>query len=92
MALTDVLFSERTMSYTLPPDVHDQVKQHVASGHYASEDDVLRAALRALAFHNEEIAAIRAGVDDMEAGRLRPFDDVDSDIRRRFGFGVPDER
>ncbi len=65
------------MSYTLPPDVHDQIRQHIATGHYASEDDVLRAALRALAFRDEELAAIQGGVDDMEAGRLRPFEDED---------------
>ena len=74
------------MPYNLPPDVQAQISRHIATGHYASEDDVLRAALRALAFRHEELAAIQAGVDDMEAGRLRPFEDVDTDMRQQFGF------
>jgi len=74
------------MSYALPPDVHDQVKQYVAGGHYASEEEVLRAAMRALAFRDEEFAAIQEGVADMEAGRLQPFEEIDAEIRERFGF------
>ena len=74
------------MPYNLPPDVQGQISRHIVTGHYACEDDVLRAALRALALRHEELAAIQAGVDDMEAGRLRLFEDVDADMRRQFGF------
>jgi putative addiction module CopG family antidote len=81
---------ETTMPYHLPPDVLDQIRQQIATGHYASEDDVLRAALQALSSRHDDLAAIQAGIDDMEAGRMRPFDEVDADIRRQFGF--PDER
>jgi len=74
------------MPYDLPPDVQDQIREHIATGLYSSEDDVLRAALRALAFRRDELAAVQAGIDDMEAGRLSPFEEVDADIRRQFGF------
>jgi putative addiction module CopG family antidote len=74
------------MSYNLPPDVQDQIRQQIATGQYSSEDDVLRAALRALAFRRDEFAAIQAGLDDVEAGRLHAFEEVDADIRRQFGF------
>jgi Arc/MetJ-type ribon-helix-helix transcriptional regulator len=74
------------MSDALPPDVHDQIRQYVATGHYASEDEAFRAAMRALAFHDEEVAAVQEGVSDMVAGRLRPFEEVDVEIRERFGF------
>ncbi len=53
---------------------------------FSPEDDVLRAALRALKYQREELAAVREGIDDMERGRLRPFEEVDSDLRREFGF------
>jgi Arc/MetJ-type ribon-helix-helix transcriptional regulator len=78
------------MTYDLPPDVVDQIRQYIVAGQYASEGDVLRAALRALTFRDEELVAIQAGIDDMEAGRLRPFEDVDAGIRQQFGFS--DER
>lgn len=74
------------MPYNLPPDVQEQISQHIATGHYSSEDDVLRAALRALALRHEELVAIQAGFDDAEAGHLSPFEDVDADMRRWFGF------
>ena len=70
----------------LPPDVHEEIKQRMASGQYDSEEDVLRDAMRALRVQDREIAAIQAGIDDMEAGRVRPFEDVDAEIRDDFGF------
>jgi Arc/MetJ-type ribon-helix-helix transcriptional regulator len=77
---------EQTMHYDPPPDVQDQIRQQIATGQYRSEDDVLRAALEALSVRHDELVAIQAGLDDMEAGRLRPFEDVDADIRRQFDF------
>lgn len=72
------------MSYALPPDAHAQIRQYVATGRYASEDEVLRAAMRALAFRDEELAAIQEGVNDMAAGRVRTFEEVDVEISERF--------
>ena len=36
------------MSYELPPDINDLLPQHLATGLYAGEDEVLREALDAL--------------------------------------------
>jgi Arc/MetJ-type ribon-helix-helix transcriptional regulator len=74
------------MSYELPSDLEQQVRQWMATGQYASEADVLRDALAALRSRNGELAAIQAGLDDMEAGSFRPFEEADAEIRRRFGF------
>ena len=70
----------------LPPDVHAEIKRRMASGHYTSEEDVLRQAMRALKVHDEELAAIQLGIDDMETGRVRAFEDVDTEICQNFGF------
>jgi Arc/MetJ-type ribon-helix-helix transcriptional regulator len=70
----------------LPPDVLAEINQRLASGNYTSEEDVLRQALRALQVHDEELAAIQLGVDDMESGRVRPFADIDTEICQDFGF------
>ena len=70
----------------LPPDVYAEIKQRMASGNYPSEEDVLRQAMRALKVHDEELAAIQMGIGDMEAGRVRTFEDVDTAICQDFGF------
>lgn len=36
-----------------------------------------------------EIEAIQAGFDDLEAGRVFTRDEIDQEIRRRFGFSTP---
>ena len=74
------------MKPELPPDVQEQLRQRVASGRYASEADVLRDALAALEWRDQELAAIQAGIEDMEAGRIRPFSEADAEIREHFGF------
>ncbi|MEX0977970.1 MAG: type II toxin-antitoxin system ParD family antitoxin [Pirellulales bacterium] len=74
------------MSYRVPPDVEQLVSEQMRQGSYASEDDVLRDALNALAERNADLAAIRAGTEDMEAGRTKPLRDVDAEIRRNLGF------
>lgn len=72
------------MAYQFPPDVEKLVREQMAAKGYACEDDVLRDALDALgqfAHSREEaeeeyrqaVAAVKEGVADMEAGRMRPL-------------------
>ena len=70
------------MTYPFPHDLSQRVQALLATGSYTSEDDVLRDAVRALEREKEEIAAIREGIDDMEAGRIRSLDEVDREIRK----------
>lgn len=66
------------MLYAFPPEIAEPVRHRLVSGEFASEDDVLKAALRALDERDEEIAAIQAGIDDMEAGRVRDLSAADA--------------
>ena len=77
------------MSYRMPPDVEHLVSEQMRQGSYQSEDEVLRDALQALAEKNEDLTAIRAGIEDMEAGRVKPLRDVDAKIRKSLGFKPP---
>ncbi len=72
------------MTYQLPPDVAQLVRAHMATGVYASEDDVLRDALHALgefvhdraagsAEYRDAVAAAREGLADAQAGRVIPL-------------------
>lgn len=70
-------------AYQFPPDVEDEIKQWMNTGQYASEDDVLREALRALKWRDDEVAAIQEGIDDMEAGRVKPLREFDREMRAR---------
>ena len=71
------------MSYSLPPDLTSLVQQKVATGSYASEEDVLRAALSALDEHEETVAAIEQGYADFQAGDYQPLEDSDQEFRQR---------
>lgn len=75
------------MIYQLPPDIEHSIKEHMASGDYATEIDVLREALDALGRfthtpaeaedeYRQTVAAVREGVADMNAGRMRPLRDL----------------
>jgi antitoxin ParD1/3/4 len=56
------------MSYALPPDVLQQIEARLAGGEYASADDVLRDALRALTEEAEDVAAVREALAEWRAG------------------------
>ena len=77
------------MNYQIPTDVSGLIQAQLASGAYQDEGDVLRAALEALRRQNADLAAIRAGIEDMEAGRHRPLEEFDRDFRARHGFSKP---
>ena len=70
-------------AYQLPADLDDEIKARMKTGRYASEDEVLREALRALKWRDDEAAAIQEGIDDMEAGRLKPLREYDREFRER---------
>jgi Arc/MetJ-type ribon-helix-helix transcriptional regulator len=74
------------MSYPFPADVSQLVRTQLAQGGYASEDDVLRDALRALAQQQEVFSDIRAGLAELDAGGGRPLEEVDSELRRKYGI------
>lgn len=71
------------MSEAIPADVAAAIQLMLASGEYASEADVLRDALAALLQRRDDVAAIAAGLADMEAGRIRPFSDFDAAFRKK---------
>lgn len=73
------------MSLQVSADIEASVRAFVASGQYGNEEEVLRNALAALE-HQKNVAMINEGIADLEAGRYRPFEEIDAEIRKRFGF------
>jgi antitoxin ParD1/3/4 len=83
---------------SLPPDVDEAIRRRVTSGRYASQEDVIRAALRALERDEEEKArklavldaAIERGIADAEAGRVHPAEDVFAELRAKYVWMAED--
>ncbi|MBC8115145.1 MAG: type II toxin-antitoxin system ParD family antitoxin [Candidatus Saccharimonas sp.] len=76
------------MNYAFPPDVDCRVKRQLATGSYPSGDDVLRAAMTALEHEHDDLEAIQSGIADMEAGRFRPFSEIDAEFRRQHSLSA----
>ncbi|MGU7774672.1 type II toxin-antitoxin system ParD family antitoxin [Burkholderia sp. MR1-5-21] len=80
------------MSITLPNEMADSVRERVASGEYATESEVIRDALRALAARDRAIDAwLRAAVVpaaaalDADPSRALSPADVRASLARRRG-------
>lgn len=71
------------MSADLSPDTWNEIQRQVATGIFATPDDVVREALAALRSREEEVVAIQDAVDEMEAGLGRPFQDFDRKFYHR---------
>lgn len=75
------------MPYVLPAEIAETVRHRVQSGLFTSEEEVLKAAFRALDDRDQEMAAIQAGLADLEAGRVSSLADVDARMRAKFAIG-----
>jgi Arc/MetJ-type ribon-helix-helix transcriptional regulator len=73
------------MSYAFPREIKLLIEQNMATGKYASEEDVLQAALHALSDYHATIADIRQGIIDYEQGRGEPPPEAMADVRQQLG-------
>jgi putative addiction module CopG family antidote len=76
------------MSVDLASDIWSEIQRQISAGGYSSHDEVLREALAALRFRDQEVLAIQEGIDDMEAGRVTPLTEFDRDFRQRNGLSA----
>ncbi|PQO40850.1 type II toxin-antitoxin system ParD family antitoxin [Blastopirellula marina] len=74
------------MIHEFPPDLEQQLQAQMATGRYRSEVDLIREALNALGQQSEDLAAVEAGLDDLNEGRVRSLTDVASEIRQKHGW------
>jgi antitoxin ParD1/3/4 len=77
------------MSYQFPPDIDALVQGQLATGCFASEDEVLRAALEQFTVDENDVRAIQESIDEIERGdQGRPAEEVFAELRARYN--VPD--
>ena len=82
------------MSVDLAPDIWNEIQRQVATGVFATPEEVLREALAALRSREEAIQrereevreALREATEDLRAGRYRPAADVSRDMRRKYNL------
>lgn len=78
------------MNYPLPADIQHRIQAQLATGTFASEDDVLREAMEALERRQRGLKQLREMVavaeDDVAAGRVGTFDreDIKRAVRERL--------
>ena len=73
------------MTYDFPRDLRELVNAHLVTGDYASEDHVLRAAFRALDNEDDDVAAVRAAIQQWRDGDARlSVDEAFDEVRRRL--------
>jgi Arc/MetJ-type ribon-helix-helix transcriptional regulator len=73
------------MPYAFPPEIRELIDQNMAAGKYASEEEVIQAALHALSEYHATLADIRQGMIDYEEGRGEPLSQAMADIRQQLG-------
>ena len=56
------------MAYQVPADLEERVQAHMATGRYASEDEVLRDALDTLDTLEAESQGVQAAIDAVKMG------------------------
>jgi antitoxin ParD1/3/4 len=83
----DLEYEVKPMSYPFPPDISAIVQHQVAAGYFATEDDVLRAALGYLVDDEDDLRAIEESIHDLEEGDPgRPADEVFAELRARYNI------
>ncbi len=71
------------MSLHLPADLTSTIQSFLVGGRYENEVEVVRNALASLK-RDEDLAAIQAGIEDMNAGRVTPARIVLEQARQRL--------
>jgi putative addiction module CopG family antidote len=73
------------MAETVSPELEEFVRREIESGRFPNREAVLTHALRLFQRDREEaVAGIKAGLDDVYAGRVQPLYEAFADLRREL--------
>ncbi len=79
-----------SMAFEFSSEVQELIARHMATGQYSSENELLAAALDSMEIDDvdeEEVAAIRAGLDAIERGEPSvPLEEAFAELRQRNGI------
>jgi predicted transcriptional regulator len=74
------------MSYQMPPNIQQLIDHKMATGLYATQDQLLLQALQSLDDYEEAVADIREGMEDELAGRTISLAEAEREIRQELGL------
>lgn len=74
------------MSLEVSNAVEQMISHRMATGIYASEEQLLIIALNKLDDYEQSVADIKKGLEDELAGRVRSLKDADRSLRQELGF------
>lgn len=74
------------MTITLPSSLQEKIDAQLATGRFSRPEDVLIEALDFYTEYHATLDDVRAGIDDIAAGALRPLDEVASEVRSKHGW------
>lgn len=73
--------------YKFPPAVSQLIQKQLASGQFATEDEVLLAALQTLETESEDWLGVREALDSLEAGdRGMSLQEAFDEVRKRHSI------
>ena len=73
--------------YKFPPRVSQLVQKQLATGQFATDDEVLLAALQTLEAESEDWVAVREALDSLETGdRGMSLQDAFDEVRKRHSI------
>ena len=77
------------MTYHFPADVEERVQARMATGRYASEDEVLRDALDTLDTVEADAREVQVAIDAVKEGDAAvPFDQAFDALRKKYDLST----
>lgn len=74
------------MAYELSSNVQHIITKRMATGIYASEEELLTIALNKMTDYEEAVADIKKGIADEEDGRTRTLNEAAGSLKNELGF------
>jgi putative addiction module CopG family antidote len=94
LSLKQQYYEDCTMDYALPADIEQRIDAQLASGAFASKDEVLREAMEGLERRQRGLSQLRQLVavaeEDVAAGRVGTLDreKIKRDVRANISYAA----
>ena len=67
----------------VPGDLQPLIEREMTRGGFTSHDELLRQAPAYWAEHSDTLVALGRAIDDMQAGRMQPWEEFEQEFREK---------